>query len=163
MSDKTPWIVIEDEVTTAVLLETAVEAQLTARRAVIGQPSPIDYPAFGYLSPMPQPPESGVASKTLYHHLRHLNEMDAPDTSPILYASPATKVPILGRLWGMIREQAHGLVLFYVNRGVAHETAVNTHTLNTLNEITRLIQSQQEEIVRLQEEVARLQNGGGDE
>jgi len=155
VNDEKRWIVIEDEVTTAVLL-------LTARRAATGQPSPIDYPAFGYLSPMPQPPESGAVSKTLYHHLRQLNEMDAPDAAPVLYVSPATKMPILGRLWGMVREQAHGLVLFYVNRAMAHETAVNTHTLNTLNELTRLTQLQQEEIVRLQEIVARLQGGGGD-
>lgn len=157
MSDEARWIVIEDELTTAVLLETAVEQRLARRRATMGTPSPIDFPAFGYLSPMPQPPENGTISKTLYHHLRRLNEMPLPETSPLLHPSPATKVPILGRMWAMVREQAHQLILFYVNRYASHETVVNNHTLNMLNELTRLTQSQHEEILQLQEELTTLQ------
>lgn len=162
MHDKISWIVMDDEEITAVKLETAVEQNLSKRRMAIGTPPPIDFPSFGYRSPMPRQPASGAVSKTLYHHLRHLNEMDAPETAPILQSSPATKIPLLGRFWGMIRKQAHGLVLFYVNRTVAYETAVNTHTLNTLNELTRLTQSQQEEIRRLQTVVAQLQGGKTD-
>ena len=147
------WIVIEDEIMTAATLETAVEKRLTLRRAALGRPSPLNLPAFGHLSPMPEPPQRGRVSPTLYHHLRQLNEMDAPDARPDLRPSPATSIPILGRLWAMIRAQAHQLVLFYVNRALAHETTVNNHTLNALNELTRLAQSQQEEINRLQEEL----------
>ncbi len=161
MTDETAkspgWIIFEDEETTAAALKTAVEKKLVERRAALGRPSPVNFPAFGYLSSMPEPPQSDPVSQTLYHHLRHLNEMDAPETASVLLPSPATKVPILGRLWATIREQAHQLVLFYVNRALAHETAVNTHTLNTLNELTRLTQSQQEEISRLQKKLAQLQ------
>lgn len=163
MSDKTGWIVIEDEVTTAADLETAVEAHLAKRQAALGRPSPIDFPAFGYLSPMPQPPESGAVSQTLYHHLRRLNEMPPAETGSVLQSSPATRTPALGRLWEMVREQAHQLVLFYVNREAARETAVHTHTLNVLNELTRLTQTQQDEINRLQQMVAQLQEAKTDE
>lgn len=151
------WITIEDEELTAAALETAVAQRLAERRAALGWPSPVDFPTFGYLSPMPEKPPQGAVSQSLYHHLRQLNEMEAPETASVLLPSPATRVPILGRLWAVVREQAHQLILFYVNRTLAHETAVNTHTLNALNELTRLAQSQQEEINRLQKELEQLQ------
>ena len=150
------WIVIEDEELTAADLETAVAQRLSERQAKLGRPSPVDFPMFGYLSPMPEKPAKGAVSQSLYHHLRQLNEMEAPETASVLLPSSATRIPILGRLWAVIRGQAHQLVLFYVNRALAHETAVNTHTLNALNELTRLTQSQQEEINRLQKELERL-------
>lgn len=156
-SEQQSWIVIEDEDITANKLETDVEIRLAERQVTLGQPPQIDFPTFGYISPMPESPKNNSVSKTLYHHLRLLNEMDAPDTTSVLASSPATKVPILGRLWATIREQAHQLVLYYVNRALAYETVVNGHTLNTLNELTRLTQTQQEEINRLQEELKHLQ------
>ena len=156
-SETQSWIVIADEEITAVALETAVEQRIIERRALLGRPPMLDLPAFGYLSPMPEMPENNPVSKTLYHHLRQLNEMAAPDTASVLAPSPAIRVPLLGRLWATIREQAHQLVLFYVNRALAYETVVNNHTVNTLNELTRLTQSQQEEILRLQAEIEQLQ------
>jgi hypothetical protein len=151
--DSQSWIVIEDEELTAAALETAVENRVAQRRTALGQPPSLDLPMFGYTSPMP---ERITTSKTLYHHLRQLNEMEPPDTTSILAPSSATKVPILGRLWATIREQAHQLVLFYVNRALAYETVINNHKLSTLNELARLTESQQAEIRRLQEEVEYL-------
>ncbi|MCP4423325.1 MAG: hypothetical protein GY803_02425 [Chloroflexi bacterium] len=149
------WIVMADEEMTTAALETAVEKRLAERRTTLGRPSPVDFPAFGYRTPMPEPPASGAVSQTLHHHLRQLNRMEPPETTPVLIPSPATRIPILGRLWAVIREHAHRLVLFYVNRASARETAVNNHIMNALNELTRLAQSQQDEIRRLQKEIDR--------
>jgi hypothetical protein len=150
------WIIIEDEEVTADGLAAVVAQRLAERRAQLGQPPSLNLPAFGYLSPLPETPQQPV-SATLYHHLRHLNELGAPETTPVLVPSPATRVPILGRFWRTIRAQMHQLILFYVNRALAHETAVTNHTRSTLNELTRLAQAQQEEINRLQQEIERLQ------
>lgn len=150
------WLVFEDEEITVDDMETAVNERITKRRQALGQPAHIEFPTFGYLSPMPELPQNSAVSKTLYHHLRELNKMPPPETTPVLASSPAMSMPLFGRLWSIIREQAHQLVLFYVNRALMYETVVNNHTLNTLNELTRLTQSQQEEIYRLQEEIKRL-------
>ena len=83
-----------------------------------------------------------------------------PETAPVLAASAATQLPLFGRLWKLVREQAHQLVLFYVNRLVAHQTNVDRHLVSVANELTREIQEQQEQIRALQEEVEALRQKG---
>ena len=83
--------------------------------------------------------------------------METAETEPILVASPSTRIPILGPLWGTIRRAAHDLVLFYVNRNIAHNTTFHNHLINILNEQTRLLQQQQAEIERLQQKIEELQ------
>ncbi|MCA9970313.1 MAG: hypothetical protein KC425_08860, partial [Anaerolineales bacterium] len=92
----------------------------------------------------------------LYHHLHALNDLPPFDAAPQLVASPATRLPLLGRLWQLVRAQAHRLVLFYVNRHAAYNSQAALHLVNTLNELTRLAQTQQQEIAALRAEIARL-------
>jgi ABC-type polysaccharide/polyol phosphate export permease len=77
-------------------------------------------------------------------------------TEPILASSPATRIPVLGRLWQLIRGGAHTLVLFYVNRAVSHQTMTNNYLVSVLNRLTVVVEEQQRTIAKLQAEVAAL-------
>lgn len=158
MTNETPtgknWLEIHDEAVTAVSLISQIEERVRQRRQEHGRVN-IQFPTFGYLSPMPEPLQSQNAPN-LYHHLRQLNQMDAPPVTAVLVPSPATRVPILGRLWQMVRGQIHNLILFYVNRTNSHNSQVNSHITSTLNELTRLLQEQQQQIEQLQAELDAL-------
>ncbi|MCA9936313.1 MAG: hypothetical protein H6662_04160 [Ardenticatenaceae bacterium] len=143
-----PWLELNDPEINA----NDLMAEIDVRVAAHGRFQP-HYPTFGHISPMPQPPNEHFAPN-LYHHLRALNELEATDSTPELAASPATQLPLLGKLWGMVRAQAHNLVLFYVNRSAADNAQTRAHMVNTLNELTRLVQEQQQEIAALR---ARLE------
>ncbi|MCA9874950.1 MAG: hypothetical protein KC441_14875 [Anaerolineales bacterium] len=157
-----PWIEIHDEEVTASALQEAIETRLQARPSQWSSEH-LTFPTFGYAAPLPEPPPGVHQFTTLHHHLRQLNQMPPPDTTPLLVESPALRVPILGRLWRQIRGQAHQLVLFYVNRLAARETAVTNHTVSALNELTRLAQQQQAEIDQLRAELRRWQPPTDDE
>ncbi len=114
------------------------------------------FPTFGATA-YPGEPADMPYDPDLYHHLRLVNETFAPiDTRPVLASSPSTRVPILGRLWQRIRGEAHNLVLFYVNRAVAHQTDVNRHLISVINRLTALSQEQQRAMAALRKEVESL-------
>jgi hypothetical protein len=153
----TPFLEINDPEISAEQLTAAIQERVQQRRTQLGKVER-DFPAFGMAVPCPQQPADLNHPPALYHHLRLVNGLyGRPETAPILAASPATRVPVLGRLWQLIREQAHSLVLFYVNRSVAHQTAVNRHVISALNQLTLLNQEQARTINALQIEVERLQ------
>jgi len=149
MQDNSTWLKITDTEMTSAELVAEVERRVWQRRQTLGQINP-QFPAFGILPPIP---EIELNNPALEHNLRQLNQMDPPPMTPVLAASPATRIPLLGNLWQLVRRQFHELVLFYVNRAASHETKVDTHIISTLNELTRVIQAQQEEIERLRDEV----------
>jgi hypothetical protein len=114
------------------------------------------FPAFGSAMVCPEPPDGMPYSPDLYHHLRQVNTLYSEvETTPILAPSPATRVPVLGRFWKLIREQAHGLVLFYVNRSIGHQIKVNRHLVSILNQLTEENQSLQRRITDLEAEAKR--------
>ena len=78
------------------------------------------------------------------------------DTETDLQPSPATRVPILGNLWKMIRDQAHGLVLYYVNRASMHQVNVNREIISVLNRAAIINLEQQRKLLELQAEVEKL-------
>jgi hypothetical protein len=154
MNDKL-WLTIQDPVITAVELQAQIEARVQMRRQTLGQVAP-EFPSFGFVVKMPQPPYPG-ANPRLYHHLRQLNEMDAAATAANLAPSAAARLPLLGRLWGLARRQAHELILFYVNRLGARQARLESHLISLLNEQTTLLQQQQVEIEALRRRVAALE------
>ncbi len=156
MQENESWLKIDDPQMTSTALEAEVAGRVAQRRVVLGEIRP-KFPTFGILSP---PPQVTLDNQALAHHLRQLNELEPVPTAPLLVASPATRVPLLGSLWQLVRKQFHELILFYVNRAASHETQVDNYLINTLNELTRIIQSQQEEIERLQDEIRVLQEAG---
>jgi hypothetical protein len=153
MQENNPWIIIADTEMTSAELVAEVERRVQQRRQTSGQIRP-QFPTFGILSPIPK---INLNNPALEHNLQQVNQMDPPPTTPVLAVSPATRVPLLGDLWQLVRGQFHELVLFYVNRAASHQTKVDNHIINTLNELTRIIQTQQEEIERLQDEVRALE------
>ena len=113
-------------------------------------------PTFGATA-YPGEPEGEHHDPDLYYHLQLANEIYVrTETGPILAASPATRLPILGRLWQSVRGHAHSLVLFYVNRAATHQTDVNRHLVSTLNQLAVVSQEQQQRIRELESQVDRL-------
>lgn len=152
MSD---WIAIHDSEWTAETL-TAVLTERAARTTVEHGPITLLFPTFGYRSDYPTP-EGRPFNPGLYHHLKLANAVPPPDTEPLLASSPATQVPLLGRLWQTVRGQFHAAILFYVNRAARRQTQLDNHLISTLNELTRTVAAQQAEIEALRAEVRRLQ------
>lgn len=148
------WLELDDSELDAAALQADITARAAQRRSRLG---PVELPlaTFGHVTPMPAPPDDQFAPN-LYYHLQKLNELPPPDTMPELAASPATRLPLLGRLWRLVRAQAHNLTLFYVNRKAAYDSQVTLHLINTINELTQLMQTQQQEIEALRAELERL-------
>lgn len=153
---KTNLITLHDDELTAEVLLTQMEQQLAARRTALGEVD-IEFPQYGTAAVCPEMPPDLPFSMNLYHHLRLANKTyHRAETEPLLAESPAMRVPILGSMWKQIRQQAHQLVLFYVNRFVNQQTEVNGHMVHTLNELTLLVERQQRQIQRLEEKLKQL-------
>lgn len=130
-----------------------IRRRIQARRLEAGYDNRT-FPAFGEAMICPEPPEGIPYSPDLYHHLRQANtRYSEVETAPILVPSPATRIPLLGRVWRLIREQAHGLVLFYVNRSVGHQVKLNRHVVSVLNQLTEENQALQRRVMALEAEV----------
>jgi uncharacterized coiled-coil protein SlyX len=136
-------------------LMAEIRQRIEQRRQQAGY-TPQRFPTFGGTT-YPGRPLDIPYDPTLYHALELLNKSyaEAP-TEAVVVPSPATRVPLLGNLWQLIRTQAHGLVLFYVNRAVKHELNVNRQIVSTLNLLTATVQEQQREIMALQAELEAL-------
>ena len=156
MRDKELWLELHDPEISSADLVAEIENRVQQRRAELGQVRLV-FPTFGTVSPFPEPPTDRPYNPNLYHHLRQANEMGSPETAPLLADSPATQIPLAGRFWKLIRSQVHELILFYVNRYVGYETQLDNHLISSLNEMTRVIQVQQEEIDSLHQELKELQ------
>jgi len=155
--DEDVWIEIHDPEISSANLVREVAARARRRRAEQG-PVEIDFPPFGAAAPVPDAETTRDDVTRLHYFLRQLEQLPPPETQPELAPSPATRLPVLGRLWQLARREAHNLVLFYVNRSVAHNAAANRQLSNALNEVAALVQAQQAEIERLREELAQLKD-----
>ena len=164
-NEEQPWIEIHDPEISSADLVGEVAERARHRRDEQGAVE-IDFPPFGTAHPTPDVATAPDDPTRLHYFLRQLDQLPPPETQPELAASPASRVPMLGRLWQLIRREAHNLVLFYVNRNVAHNAAANRHVANALNEMAALVQAQQAEMERLREELAQwkdeAQNSGQD-
>lgn len=147
-----PWIEIHDDHITSEALVAEIERRVATRRAELG-PVNLIFPTFGHISTYPEPPAGQTYNPNLYYYLRQANQAPPPSVAPILAPSPATRVPVLGRLWQLIRGEMHNLILFYVNRIAGDQNRLNIDLISTLNELTRELQSQQMEIERLRAEL----------
>lgn len=122
-----------------------IRANIEARHAAGHRPPTLS--SFG----LPSPPSTQDA--TLQYHLTQANETYNQIWVEVSLApSLATQVPILGRLWGLIRKQAHRLVLYYVEMLASKQMSFNEHVVGALNRLAVA----QEEMAALREEVAEL-------
>jgi hypothetical protein len=149
-----PWIVIHDDLITSEELVTEVERRVAQRREELGGVNLV-FPTFGHVSTFPEPAEN-QANPHLYYYLKQANQPPSPAVGPILAPSPATRMPVVGRIWQTIRGEMHNLVLFYVNRSVRDQSQLNVNLVSALNELTRVVQAQQAEIESLRAELHRL-------
>lgn len=151
-----PWIVIHDEQITPEDLVREVARRVEQRRAELGFVSLVS-PTFGYASSYPDVPLDKQVSPHLFYYLGQANKTPPPSVEPVLAPSPTTRMPLVGGLWQKVRAESHNLVLFYVNKSVREQSQVNANLVSTLNELTRVIQEQQEEIDALRADIQRLE------
>ena len=132
-----------------------IRARIEERRKQLGYDERT-FPTFGAAAYHGEPQDIAYDAD-LHHYLRMVNESYAnADTDPVLTSSPATRLPVVGRLWGVIRGGAHNLVLFYVNRALAHQTDVNRQLVSVLNRMTVTLETQQRTLDQLRKEVDAL-------
>lgn len=144
------WIALGDPQISDAQILALLRERVAQRRAALG----VDarrFPQYG-MTPLPDEP-ADAADPELYQQLRLLNEIfaDAP-TEPNLAPSPAASLPVIGKWWAMIRAQAHALVLYYVNRHLAHAIDVNRNLVSAMNLLVRLSDEQAREIEALKAE-----------
>ncbi len=153
------WIEIDDPEVTADELAERVDSRLAARppeRPV----ALLNIPPYGSTGALPSLPEDLPHFFDLLHHLRALTgSYYKIETRPILAPSPATRLPLVGPLWGKLRHFAHELVLFYVNRVASHQTSVNHQLTQVAGEMARLQIRMEREITALRDEIDRLKAG----
>ncbi len=157
--DDSPWLVIHDEHITSEALAREVARRVAERRAQLG-PVDLIFPTFGHVSTIPEPPTGSRINPQLYYYLKQANHSPAAAVEPVLAPSPATQLPVVGRLWGRVRGQVHSLVLFYVNRAVRDQSRLNVELISALNEMTRALQEQQAEIDALRAGARRAADDG---
>lgn len=113
------------------------------------------FPRFG-LAKAPAEP-TGEHDVELYYHLQRANDTCSEvGVTLTLAPSPATTIPVLGKLWSLIRRQMHELVLFYIAALARAQVRVNGHLVSALNRVVAQSQQQAEEIASLRREVERL-------
>jgi len=83
-------------------------------------------------------------------------------------------LPLLGGLWEKVRGQAHGLVVFYVNRLAGMQAVFNREIVSAISTLVRDLDSHgradlrdevaalREEVAALRAEVERLKNSAAD-
>lgn len=159
LSPDDDFIALQDEQVSPAALMAEIRQRL-ARRYPDGDAGAVSFPAYEIADTPPEFPTDIPYAFSLYYHLQRVYELyPNADTAPLLAPSPATRLPILGRLWAQVRREAHNLILFYVNRHLAHETAVNRHLVAALGEMTRQLEAQQRRIADLDAQVAEPEQG----
>ena len=149
--------ILDPEIDAARVMEQ-VRERVWQRRAEMGRPRS-DFPVFGAAA-MPARPDESQVDANLYHYLSLANKSyNQFETGADVQLSPAARLPLLGRFWSLIRRQAHELVLFYVNRNIEHQVAVNHQMVSVLNLLTASLQEQQRLIHELKAEIAELRSG----
>ena len=132
-----------------------IRERIQLRRAELGYESQ-QFISFGGAR-FPGRPDDIPYDPDFYEHLEMANEQYAKvETESNLQPSPATRVPILGNIWKAIREQAHDLVLYYVNRAAMHQVNVNREIISVLNRAAIINLEQQRKLLELQAEVEAL-------
>ena len=140
-----------------------IRERIRQRREELGYPRQ-SFPKFGAAA-YPGEPEGGDVDADLYYHLRRANDLYYQiGVESSLAPSPTTSLPVVGRLWGLIRREAHNLVLFYLGKSAQQQVAVNRHLVSTLNRMVTQLQQQQADLRALRDEIKRLRGNaeGGD-
>ena len=129
-----------------------IRERIQLRRAELGYETQ-RFISFGGAQ-FPGRPDDVPYDPDFYDHLEMANELYLQvDTEIDLQSSPATRVPILGHLWGSIREQVHHLAIFYANRAVIHQANVDREIIGVLNKLASINLEQERALMKLQDEI----------
>lgn len=139
----------EADVPVAELL-ARVRDGLARRAAEWGNEAP-HFGSFAGISP-PDPTIPAQLAAIAAHLEQAASLMQQPDTMAVLAPSTATRLPVLGALWTLIRAQAHQLVLFYVNRQAVQTTKIQQHLLAAVDQLARIVSEQQNALQPPEEE-----------
>lgn len=150
------WIEIDDPEISAAQLEARIEERLEQRRAALG-PVMRSFPAFQVDRPQD---DMAAAGQGRLQSLLDQLALATPPTAAHLAPSPVTRLPVVGRLWSLLRGQTHELVLFYVNRHLAHQAKVNHAIERALRELSALLAQQDARIDELQARLDELDRSG---
>lgn len=94
------------------------------------------------------------SNSALHYHLSDAErECDQVGTEKELAPSWAAQLPVIGRWWGRIRGELHGLILFYVNRAAGRQAGINKDVVSAL----RHVANQAEEIEQLKGQIEALE------
>ena len=134
-----------------------IRDKIDRRRKELGYER-MSFPSFGGVV-FPGRPNDIPYDPDLYHHLELVNKLYTNvETQPALEPAPTLRIPVVGQLWQLIRQEAHNLVLFYVNRSNNHEIAVHRHVISVLNLLAAENQKQHRAILALSGEVENLRS-----
>lgn len=147
------WLELDDSEITSNALAARVEERVKARREQLGSVSR-SFPTFQAKAPV----LDRATPLEMQDLMRQLQELPEPPTHATLAPSPATRLPLFGRLWQLIRSQTHELVLFYVNRHVANQAQQNHLLSSALRHLSAIVQTQQQQIERLQARLDGLES-----
>jgi hypothetical protein len=152
-------IEIRDPEIDAIAIQELVYERLRDRRSKEGYEQR-QFPTFSSAG-LPLEKDGPGLDPSLRHYLDLVNESYFDfETQPDVQLSPATRGRFWGRIWSLIRRQAHQLVLFYVNRSIEHQVAVNRQLVSIVNLLTSTLQEQQHEIATLRRELEEMRRGG---
>jgi len=115
----------------------------------------VAFPTFdATVTPEAAPTEE--MERVLHHHLSQAN-LHYDKIGVALQFMPRP-VPLIGRLWTVLRREAHNLVIFYVNTLAARQITFNDHVLRALNALAQMVMGKsQAEVARLEAELRTLQ------
>lgn len=147
------WISLEDPQLSSEALAARVEMQLTRRRRELGRVTQ-RFPDF---QTKPSEIDEDANGEALREALRQLQTLPPPPTQATLAPSLVTRLPLLGRLWRLIRAQSHELVLFYVNRQLAHQTQTNHLVFRALQAMHTQMAQQAAQMTALESRLATLE------
>ena len=105
---------------------------------------------------VPNETDAAQVNEAVKHYLAGAKRaLESAETAPNLASSPATSVPVLGKLWGRIRGQMHELILFYVNRSRATSGRVDGQLIQAVETLSTIVTQQQAEIESLKQELEK--------
>ncbi len=91
----------------------------------------------------------------LYAHMQQAAEkIPRFEREMLLNETGWSQLPLIGGLLQKVRRALHGIGLFYVNRSLQHQQAVNQHLWEAVGQLTAVTQQQQRTIAALQAQLA---------
>lgn len=105
----------------------------------------------------PGKPADIVYDVELYNQLAQAAEkIPGFEHDLLLRETGCSSLPLIGSLLQKVRQSLHSIALFYANRALQHQRAVNQHLWEAMGRLTAVTQQQQRTIESLQAQLAAL-------